>query len=65
MYYVRSLHVYICRISPRLYAGEYDLSEKGRSWYLALEDLGDDYFMPDFQKGLTLDQVLFSLVHLA
>ena len=29
---------------------------------MALEDLGDDYAMPDFGKGLTLEQVQDYLV---
>lgn len=46
------------RISPKLYAGDFDLKDESRSWYVILEDLGDDHSMPDFSKGLSLEQVL-------
>lgn len=53
------------KISPRLYAGGYDLNEDSRSWFVALENLSETHFMPDFQKGLSLNQLTLALEKLA
>ena len=52
-----ALNLFSLRISPRMYAGDYDLNEKTRSWFVALEDLSESHFMQDFGQGLTLNQV--------
>ncbi len=50
---------------PKFIAGDYNLSEKNRGFYLILEDVSDVYAVKDFEQGLTAEETSAALRRLA
>ena len=55
----------ISSLLPKLYAAEVDLSKERRGYFIMLDDVSPEYVMVDYNKGLSLEQLVASLEGLA
>lgn len=53
------------KLTPRLFAGKFDLSPESRGFFMVLEDVSLDFQARNFNSGLTKNEVITALTNLA